>query len=80
MEPCTFCRIVARAVRDGLGADGVDLTQANGAAAGQDVCHFHLHSYPRWHGDDDEHARIALPASWTRTDVPARVGAALRAG
>ncbi len=42
---------IAKAVRLGLGCDGVYLTQANGEAAGQDVFHFHLHVYPRWHGD-----------------------------
>ena len=42
---------VARALRDALGCDGVYLSQANGAAAGQDVFHFHLHVYPRWRGD-----------------------------
>jgi histidine triad (HIT) family protein len=42
---------IAKAVRLGLRCDGVYLTQANGAAAGQDVFHFHLHVYPRWHGD-----------------------------
>jgi histidine triad (HIT) family protein len=42
---------VARALKRALGCDGVYLSQANGAAAGQDVFHFHLHLYPRWHGD-----------------------------
>ncbi len=42
---------VATGIKAGLGCDGVYLTQANGAAAGQDVFHFHLHVYPRWHGD-----------------------------
>ncbi|HEX5502452.1 MAG TPA: HIT domain-containing protein [Thermomicrobiales bacterium] len=59
---------VARAVRAGLGCDGVYLGQANGAAAGQDVFHFHLHVYPRWHdppawaGQTDAAARAALRA------------------
>ena len=42
---------VARALRAATGCDGVYLSQANGTAAGQDVFHFHLHLYPRWHGD-----------------------------
>lgn len=49
---------MARALRDALGCDGVLLTQANGATAGQDVFHFHLHLYPRWHGDG---GRVAMP-------------------
>ncbi len=42
---------IARAVKVGLGCDGVYLAQANEPAGGQDVFHFHLHVYPRWHGD-----------------------------
>lgn len=43
--------IIARALKQGLHCDGVYLAQANEPAAGQDVFHFHLHVYPRWHGD-----------------------------
>ncbi len=39
---------IARAVKTGLRCEGVYLTQANEAAAGQDVFHFHLHVYPCW--------------------------------
>lgn len=42
---------IARAVKVGLRCDGVYLAQANEPAGGQDVFHFHLHVYPRWHGD-----------------------------
>jgi diadenosine tetraphosphate (Ap4A) HIT family hydrolase len=43
---------VARAVRrSGLRCDGVNLYLADGAAAGQDVFHCHLHVRPRWRGD-----------------------------
>lgn len=42
---------VARVLKRALNCDGVYLSQANGAAAGQDVFHFHLHLYPRWFGD-----------------------------
>lgn len=42
---------VARVLKRALNCDGVYLSQANEAAAGQDVFHFHLHLYPRWHGD-----------------------------
>ena len=40
---------VARALKAALACEGVYLTQANEPAAGQDVFHFHLHVYPRWH-------------------------------
>ena len=42
---------VANAVKAGLQCEGVYVTQANGAAAGQSLFHFHLHLYPRWHDD-----------------------------
>jgi histidine triad (HIT) family protein len=41
---------IARAVKEALQCDGVYLTQSNGAAAGQDVFHSHLHVYPCWEG------------------------------
>jgi histidine triad (HIT) family protein len=44
-------RRVATALRAALGADGLNLLQANGAAAFQSVPHFHLHLIPRWAGD-----------------------------
>src|ERR1044071_7517623 len=42
---------IARAVKAGLQCDGIRLVQNNGSAAGQDLFHFHLHIYPRWHDD-----------------------------
>ena len=34
-----------------LGADGLNLFQSTGAAAGQQVPHFHVHLVPRWRDD-----------------------------
>ncbi len=42
---------VAQAQFDALGADGVNVHQANGAAAGQVVPHLHFHVIPRFAGD-----------------------------
>jgi len=42
---------VALAIRDALAPDGLNVLQANGAAAFQSVPHFHLHLIPRWSGD-----------------------------
>ena len=43
---------VAQALRDsGLECEGVNLFLADGAAAGQDVFHVHLHVLPRYAGD-----------------------------
>ena len=44
-------RQVARAQLDGLQADGVNIMQANGAAAGQVVPHVHFHVIPRYADD-----------------------------
>lgn len=41
-------RRIARAQVSGLGADGVNVTQANGASAGQVVPHLHFHVIPRF--------------------------------
>jgi histidine triad (HIT) family protein len=41
---------IARAVKQGMGADGMVITQFNEAAAGQTVFHLHVHVIPRWEG------------------------------
>lgn len=42
---------LAHAMRDQLGAVGVNLRQNSGGKAGQDVFHFHLHVVPRYEDD-----------------------------
>lgn len=42
---------VARAIMTGLQADGFNVLQNDGAAAGQVVFHYHVHIIPRWQGD-----------------------------
>lgn len=42
---------VAQAQMNALGADGVNIMQNNGAAAGQEVPHIHVHVIPRFEGD-----------------------------
>lgn len=42
---------VATAVRSAMQADGVNILQANGAAAFQSVPHFHFHVIPRFTND-----------------------------
>lgn len=43
-------RKVARAVKDGMGADGLTIQQFNEGAGGQVVFHIHFHIIPRWEG------------------------------
>jgi histidine triad (HIT) family protein len=42
---------VARAIREAFAPQGLSVYQANGAAAGQTVLHFHIHLVPRHEGD-----------------------------
>ena len=43
---------VAKAQFDGMGADGVNIMQANGKVAGQVVSHIHFHVVPRFKDDN----------------------------
>lgn len=53
-EVMKLARKMALQMRDRLGADGFNLVQNNGEAAGQTVMHFHLHLIPRYK-DDGQH-------------------------
>src|SRR5256712_9849624 len=44
-------KTVAVALREAVKPDGLNILQANGAAAFQSVPHFHLHLIPRWNND-----------------------------
>ena len=44
-------QLVARLLRKHLGPDGINMIQNDGAAAGQEIFHYHLHLLPRWAGD-----------------------------
>ncbi|WP_280189532.1 HIT family protein [Delftia sp. PS-11] len=52
---------VAGAVQQAFDPDGISLFQANGAAGGQTVFHFHLHVLPRHAGD-------GVGLSWPRQE------------
>ena len=43
---------MAGKMKDALGADGFNLVQNNGEAAGQTVFHFHIHLIPRYENDN----------------------------
>lgn len=42
---------IAAAMREAYGCDGVSLRQHDGAAAGQEIDHLHVHVFPRHPGD-----------------------------
>ncbi len=54
---------VARALEKAYAPEGVTLYQANGAAAGQTVYHFHLHLVPRY-------ARDGMRLTWPAKNPP----------
>ena len=66
---------MAGRVSGALGSDGITIVQANGAAAGQTVFHYHVHVIPRFEGDG-----VLRP--WTpgqaAGDELARLGSLLR--
>jgi histidine triad (HIT) family protein len=43
-------RRIARAVKKGVNAQGVTISQQNEKAAGQDIFHLHVHVIPRYEG------------------------------
>ncbi|WP_026492861.1 MULTISPECIES: HIT family protein [unclassified Butyrivibrio] len=50
-EAMKLAKKLAAKLKDKLSADGLNLVQNNGAAAGQTVHHFHLHIIPRYEND-----------------------------
>jgi histidine triad (HIT) family protein len=72
----TTARRVARAIRSALKPDGLNMLQANGAAAFQSVPHFHLHLIPRWNGDGKG---FDWPQTLGDREELTRTGEALRA-
>lgn len=44
-------QLLSVAVRESLSADGINILQSNGAAAGQEVFHSHIHIIPRYSND-----------------------------
>ncbi|MFZ5677463.1 MAG: HIT family protein [Pseudomonadota bacterium] len=56
-DPATFkplyetVQVIARAVKDAFGAEGVLVQQFNEAAAGQTIYHLHVHVIPRRAGE-----------------------------
>ena len=47
----SLATVVARAIKDETGCDGLNVLQNNGEVAGQTVHHFHLHLIPRFMDD-----------------------------
>ena len=69
-------RRLAKRMSDSLGADGINVINACGAAAWQTVFHFHLHVIPRY--EDDPLELPWVPESGDPDEI-AKVAAKLRA-
>ena len=68
----SVAREVAAAVEATVSPDGLNIVQSNGAAAGQEIAHLHVHVVPRW-TDDDTHL------SWPHdSEATSEVAAELR--
>ncbi len=52
---------LAKRMKDVLGADGINLINACGAAASQTVFHFHIHVVPRYEDDPIELPWVPTP-------------------
>ena len=56
---------IAAVLQEGLHADGVNLVQNNGEAAGQTVFHFHMHLIPRYIEDGNQEKLC-----WNQLELP----------
>ncbi len=69
---------VARAVRDALEPDGIQIMQYNGEAGGQTVFHIHFHIIPRWHDMTlKTHAKGVMADMGQLNETAARIRAKL---
>ncbi|MBR4529054.1 MAG: HIT family protein [Lachnospiraceae bacterium] len=50
-EAMKLAKKLAAHLKETLSADGINIVQNNGAAAGQTVMHYHLHVIPRYEDD-----------------------------
>lgn len=48
-------KMLAQVVREGVKADGINIGMNNGAAAGQEISHAHIHIMPRFKNDGHIH-------------------------
>jgi histidine triad (HIT) family protein len=71
-------RLLATAMLDALGCEGISTRQHNGPVGDQDVWHFHVHVFPRFLGDGLWGGHKAPYATEERLEVADRLRAALR--
>lgn len=71
-------RLLAVAMREAFDCEGISTRQHNGPAGDQDVWHFHVHVFPRFHGDGLWGGDKARYATEERLEVADRLRTALR--
>lgn len=69
---------LARAVKEGMGADGVVVSQFNEAAGGQTVFHLHIHVVPRYEGVELKPHAAGMADSAELEEQARRIRAAFR--
>jgi histidine triad (HIT) family protein len=71
-------RRIALAMKEAYGCSGVSTRQHNEPAGDQEVWHYHLHVFPRWHGDDLYRSPHRLTTREERRPYAERLRAALK--
>lgn len=71
-------RILAAAMLEAFGCDGISTRQHNGPAGNQDVWHYHLHVFPRFHDDGLWGGDKVLYLPEERVEAAGRLRAACR--
>ena len=70
-------RLVAEAMQAAYGCEGISTRQHNGAAGDQDVWHYHLHVFPRFHDDGFHRGEKVLYEAGERMRVADQLRGAL---
>jgi len=71
-------RLLANAMKEAFGCEGISTRQHNGPAGNQDVWHFHLHVFPRFRDDRLWGGHKAPYVTDERLEVADRLRTALR--
>ena len=71
-------RLLASAMRQAFGCEGISTRQHNGPAGDQDVWHYHLHVFPRFRDDGLYAGHKAPYTTEERLEVADRLRSALR--
>ncbi len=68
---------LAMAARDGMKADGISVSQSNGASAGQVISHLHFHVIPRFASEGPQGLEAILPTKKMTSEMLAEVKTAI---